>query len=80
MQSGAGNWTISFKDSMAPKRNNGTDLNSSYTLKVELWAEGTYTIDPATGKAVALQAYNTKTKKWVDKSKPTIVKVKVTIK
>ena len=87
-QSGGGNWTIYFEDPVAPQKKNGAKPGSSYTLQIELWAEGTYTLvdqfgnpttDEASGRPVALQYYNKSTKKWI-KSKPTMVKVKVNIR
>ena len=83
VQNGAGSWTVYFKEPIAPKaldkNNKVVKLKKSYTLKLELWAEGTYRLD-ASGKPVALQAYDAKKGKWVDKSKPTYVNVKVNIK
>jgi len=82
-QNGAGHWSLHFADAIAPKTldNKGkvTHLKGSYTVKLELWAEGTYRLD-ASGKPVALQAYDTKKGQWVDKTKPTYADVKVSIK
>ena len=91
-QGGSDSWAICFKDPAAPQATkvvNGkttiTDLKSSYKLKLELWAEGTYTIcdDPSDtvnyGKPVALGYYNA-SGAWVSKSKPTYVYITVKIK
>ena len=82
-QNGAAHWSLHFADEIAPKaldkKGKVAHLKSSYTLKLELWAEGTYRLD-ASGNPVALQAYDAKKGKWVDKSKPTYVNVKVNIK
>jgi hypothetical protein len=81
VRKGENEWTICFADGKAPapKGKIAANLEKSYTIVLEIWAEGTYTLG-ADGKPVALQAYNTKTKKWENKSKPTIVNVKINIK
>ena len=77
---GENDWTIVFKDDKAPtkiKKKNGKDvLKSSYTLQLELWAEGTYnTVTNPDGSVTAQPV-----KEGKKASKPTIVKVKVYIK
>jgi len=66
VRTGQNNWCIRFKDGEAP------DWYGNTTIKLELWAEGTYEIKD--GKIAALMN-GTKTA-----SKPTIVSVKVNIK
>ena len=79
-KNGENEWTIYFADETAPipaGKTYASSLKSSYTLKLELWAEGTYKLGPD-GKPVALEykAANGK----ITKSKPVMVKVKVNIK
>ena len=74
VRNGENDWTIIFKDGKAPTKLNKKNkdvLKSSYTLKLELWAEGTYIDD--SGKAAPI-------KDGKKASKPTVVKVKVYIK
>jgi len=82
-QSGDGNWTIYFKDSVAPKaidkKGNVAALGKSYSLRFELWAEGTYKLD-SYGKPVALTSGVDKNGKPVARTKPTLVTVKVIMK
>jgi len=73
VQSGESAWTLYFKEGKAPVPKKGV-LQSSYVLKLELWAEGTYDYD-GDGKPIALTDANGNAK-----TKPAIVKVKVNIK
>ena len=82
-QNGSNDYTIYFEGGRAPavfdKKTGGLGkLKASYTLKLDLWAEGTYKLDSA-GQPAALGYYNANGK-WVAKSKPTTVKVKVNIR
>ncbi|MCL1895504.1 MAG: Ig domain-containing protein [Clostridiales bacterium] len=81
-QNGSNDYTIYFADGRAPAVYGATGklgkLKASYTLKIDLWAEGTYKLN-SVGQPVALGYYNANGK-WVAKSKPTTVKVKVNIK
>jgi len=75
LEQGAGDtWELKFKGEAVPKLKNGAPLKSSYTIKLELWAEGAYKPD-ANGKPVALTDTGGKAK-----SSPTIVSIKVNIK
>ena len=81
VRNGANTWTLKFKNGVPKAFTSGgkaTKLKGSYTIKLDLWAKGTY--DDSSGKPTPLQVYDKKAKKWVNKSKPTTVKVKVTIK
>jgi hypothetical protein len=71
-QSGANQWTIYFKGGKAPEAAKGK-LKASYTLKLELWAEGTYKDENNDGIPEPLT-------EGTKKSKPTLVSVKVNIK
>ena len=74
-------YTLYFADGIAPwprGGGNASNLKKSYSIKVELWAEGTYRLD-RDGRPVALGYQNAKGK-WVQKSKPAYVTVKVNIK
>jgi hypothetical protein len=77
-QNGANEYSIYFAGTKAPaaldKTGRLTKLKSSYTLKLDIWAENTYTLDPA-GNPSPLK--DTKGKPM---SKPTTVTVKVNIK
>ena len=75
---GENEWTLAFKGGKAPTLKGNNALKASYAIKLELWAEGTYSIG-ADGKPVALTYKDPKTKK-VTKTSPTLVKVKVNIK
>ncbi|MCL1896099.1 MAG: Ig domain-containing protein [Clostridiales bacterium] len=82
-RNGSNDYSICFDGGRAPVVTNKKTgklgkLKSSYTLKLDLWADGTYTLD-GNGQPVALGYYNA-SGKWVAKSKPTTVKVKVVIK
>jgi len=81
-KNGANNWTVYFNAAKAPKaldkKGNAVKLGKSYTLKIELWADGTYEFD-GNGKPVALGVTDSKGK-FNAKSKPTIINVKVNIK
>ena len=76
VRSGENTWTIHFKDGLVPQtkliKGKQAKLKSSYTIKLEVWAEGTYmNID---GIPVAL------TSDGVAKTKPALISVKVNIK
>jgi len=71
-RSGENDWILYYKKGTIPELVNGKKLGSSYTVKLELWAVGTYGLD-SSGKAVALQAGKAK-------SKPAMVSIKVNIK
>jgi hypothetical protein len=80
VQCGDGAWNLRFEESKRPTLLNGKLMSSAATLKIELWAEGTYEIcdDPASPdyeKPVALKDANGKAR-----TTPTIAKVKVSIK
>ena len=81
-QNSAKDYSIYFSSGRAPaaldKTGRLTKLKTSYTIKLDLWAEGTYTLDGA-GNPAALGYYDSKGK-WIAKSKPTQVKIKVNIK
>jgi hypothetical protein len=89
-RNGANSWVIYFKDGKVPTVVDGRGnpvlgrngkpvaLKPSYTIKLELWAEGTYKLD-GNGKPAALEAKNPQGK-VVARSKPTIVNVRVNIR
>ena len=76
-QRGANEWVIYFKvndNNKAPlalNKEKPVKLKSSYTLKIELWADGTY---------YQSSGLPLKDNKGIEKSKPTTVNVKVNIK
>jgi len=80
-QSGAGNWTLYFKDGIAPKatdsKGNVANLKATHTVtvKLELWAEGTYEKDSRGNFAGPL-----KDASGTEKTKPTMVNLKIIIK
>lgn len=79
-RSGEDTWTILFNDGKAPtvtNPNTGASiaLKPSYTLKLELWANGTYQQNPDGSFKDCLRD-----SKGNPKSKPTLVSVKVNIK
>lgn len=76
-QSGENEWVIYFEGDKAPtlpNKKNGkpAELKANYTIKLELWAEGTYRLD-SDGKPISLASGKAK-------SKPAIVRVKINIK
>ena len=86
MQSGANTWTVAYKDYALPQMKPGVNkgkLRSSYTLKLQVWAEGTYVTD-ASGKPLLeggkIVPLKNGAKKPAAKTKPTIVTVKVNLK
>jgi len=84
-QNGANNWTIRFRDGIIPwgTRTNTatttTPLKSSYNIRLELWAEGTYEVDsdgnPVLENGIPKALVNGKAT-----SKPTLVTIKVNIR
>ena len=88
VQSGANTWVIAFDDYTLPemkpdKKGKAVSLKSGYSLKIQLWAEGTYVTDafgnPAKdAKGNIIPLYNT-AKKPKAITKPTVVTVKVNI-
>jgi hypothetical protein len=81
-QIGVDTYAVRFYSNSVPmtvdKKGKQAKLKSSYTLKIELWAEGTYDYS-YDGSPIALGYYNAKGK-LVAKTKPTIVTVKVNVK
>ena len=79
---GPNEYAIRFYNDAIPKviDKNGKagKLKPSYNLKLELWATGTYQQDWS-GEPVALGYYDAKGK-WVEKTKPTLVNLKVNVK
>jgi hypothetical protein len=79
-RSGENDWIVYFSGDMAPagtvtkinSKNTFTALTSSYSIPIQVWAEGTYGIDP-TGRAVPLGSGTTI-------SKPTKITVTVIIR
>jgi len=71
-RTGQNSWYIRFKDGKFPTKINGQPLAASYTVNLELWAEGTYGIGKD-GKPIPLEL-------GTKESKPTIVSVKVNIR
>jgi len=67
VRAGQNSWYIRFKGGEVPPA-----AKASYTVKLELWAEGAYTLDNS-GKPTALVS-------GAKKSKPTIVSVKVNVR
>ena len=80
VRAGETTFNIKFKEGFDPMATKGgrSAYKSSYTIKLELWAAGTYQED-SSGKPAALGYYDAKGK-WVAKTKPTLVKVKVNLK
>ena len=81
VQKGANEYTIYFLNSVAPRPPDNSagmvELKPSYTVKLEVWAEGTYRLD-ATGRPAALEGVNAKGQ--TVKSKPMMVNVRINIK
>jgi len=80
VRSGQNNWFIRFADGALPTfrdaRGNPVPLRASYTIKLELWAEGTYKLqDDGEGNLAPVALESGKAK-----SKPTMVNVKINIK
>ena len=71
-RSGEGEWTIFFAKNRVPALAGRGSLKSSYTVRVELWAEGTYALDGA-GRPVALVEGKAR-------SRPTVVSVRVNVR
>jgi hypothetical protein len=79
VRNGENSWTVRFKAGFDPAAQvNGkgkSTLKASYTVKLELWADGTYNGLDANGKPIALT--NAKGKA---KTKPVTVKLKIDLK
>jgi len=73
-QNGADSWTIRFRDGEVPwgtVSSNGrteTELRNNYSIRLELWAEGTYVLDGA-GNPTALR-----------NARPTVITVRINIR
>ena len=92
VQNGQNSYTVCFIDGKAPiprGKASSAALKPGYTLRVELWAEGTYVlIDPSTGLETTAKTIGApealvmknKAGKVVARSKPTTVNVKVNIR
>jgi len=78
-QSGAGDWTIYFKETTAPKaldaKGKIVNPKQNYTIRIELWADGTYKLN-SSGKPEALK----NPANGNAMTKPTYVNVKVILK
>jgi len=76
VQSGKTQWDIGFKGGMKPQlAAAGGTMKSSYTIKLQLWTEGSYRLeDDGTGKQVPVALGSGKTA-----TKPTIISVKVNL-
>jgi len=88
-------WTIAFKNYEAPvmkkldSKGNPVALKPNYTLKIHLWAVGTYLTeadgvtpkrDAVTGRIIPLHNDAAKAKDRKNITKPTVVNVKVNVK
>ena len=88
MQSGANKWTIAFDDYKLPemkdKNGKAVPLKGNYSLKIQVWAAGTYQADtfgePILDSKGRIQPIYTAAKKPVAKTKPVTVTVKVKLK
>jgi hypothetical protein len=93
VQSGAENCTIYFDGGQAPQVIHPVTLNNnlkgSYTIKLELWAEGTYRlVDPLTGNPTTDKlngraeplGFTDANNKFIPKSKPMTISIRVNIK
>ncbi|MCL2112173.1 MAG: YDG domain-containing protein [Clostridiales bacterium] len=105
-QSGRGEWSIYFADDRTPAVTNNSGVvqynkdqtfrapKASYRIRLQLWAEGTYTLQPRvdahglpvldkTGEQIMdpipLRERNAKDTAWVNRSKPTNVNFTVRI-
>ena len=80
VRNGENSWSVHFKDDFNPDAVDSrgrTIYKSSYTIKLELWAEGTYRMEGGEIKALG---YHHPGKGFIAMSKPTVVNVKVAVK
>ena len=76
VRNGDDSWTVKFRDDIDPA---SVSMKGSYTVKIELWVDGTYDTMQSSGKPIPLGITDANGK-FTAKSAPIIVSVKVNVK